>query len=180
MLPEAPVGTVVPIASFLSIDDAKLSGSGPWSSWFGFAPKRTLEFTIHNTGNVAIDPLPIVVTAGHGDNPTGYVPSVDPETLAPGESRTIAVPIEFDAFSFGTLAVRGEMTGLHVPLVFHATAKSYPWGFIALAVVVVQMILLRVRSRVRGAIAPASELGEREIPDTPAEVEQGEGARVHA
>ncbi len=148
-LPGAPVGTVLPVASFLTVDDATLNGSGPWTSWFGLAPRRTLQFTLHNSAEFSIDPPALVLTAGHGDEPTGYVPSVDPEPLEPGESRTITVPIEFDPVSFGRLVVRGEIQGLATPIVFRASTRSDPWGLIALAIVAIQLVLVLIRNGVR-------------------------------
>jgi hypothetical protein len=161
-LPGAPVGTVLPVASFLTVDDATLNGSGPWTSWFGLSPRRTLEFTLHNAAEFSIDPPALVLTAGHSDEPTGYVPSVDPEPLEPGESRTITVPIEFDPVSFGGLVVRGEIQGLATPVVFRASTRSDPWGLIALAIVAVLLVLVLIRNAVRRRLR-ARDARETEI-----------------
>ncbi len=141
----------------LVVKDLTIQDTGSWTSWFGASPQRQLTVTLLNSGSVAVDSPPMVMSAGKGGDPTGSVAVPALGSLQPGESRTYTVPFELGAFAFGSYTIRGSIPGLAQPLEFAGHTSSHPWGLILIPVVAVgQWLLLRGRDRVRSRIAAES------------------------
>jgi hypothetical protein len=142
------VGT--PVLRQLSIDAVSLTGSGPWTAWFGGSPERTLKLTVINTGDVPVDEAMVNLWVGGGDDPSGFIPPIRVDRLEPGESATYQVEIELGALTFGERTVAGEIRGIGEPTTFSTTTSSYPWLLIIIPIVViVQLILVASRNRLR-------------------------------
>lgn len=142
------VGT--PVLRRLTIGSVSLTGSGPWTAWFGASPERTLKLTVTNTGDVPVDEAMVNLWVGEGDDPSGFVPPIRVDRLEPGESATYQVEIDLGAFTFGERTVTGEIRGIGEPTTFSTTTTSYPWLLIIVPiVVVVQLILVASRNRLR-------------------------------
>ncbi|MFP3900460.1 MAG: hypothetical protein ACLFXM_06370 [Acidimicrobiia bacterium] len=150
---QAPAGRLV-------VDDARLEGGGPWSSWFGGSATRTLVVTVRNTGEAAAG-LRVAVSAGRGDDPEGWVPVTDPGRLDAGEERTLHIPVRFDPLGVGSHTVAGEVAGRGTTATFDASTTIHPWGLYGLAgatlvlsVVTVGVRLRRRRGRRRDPVPP--------------------------
>ena len=141
------------VSRALEVTEADVTGRGPWTSWIGGPSDRTLHLTVRNTGNVAILDPRLVVTVGRGGDPAGIVETPDLGRLEPGESRSIEVPVELDALSFGSYTVLARVGGGAEPVVARTEASTYPWLLIAGAIVLVQLGLLAIRNRVRARVA---------------------------
>lgn len=137
-----------------------LSGSGPWTSWFGAAPERTLLLTVENTGSEAAAP-DLDATWGAGADPTHVLDVPTLEVIEPGETVRYRIPVRFDALTFGSVNVAGSVAGSSGPVSFTASTSSYPWALLALAVIALQLVLLTVRNRVRSRLhrAPGDDMG---------------------
>ena len=85
----------------LDVTEARIDGSGPWSSWFGGRPERTLTMTILNNGFVAVENPQVVLAVGKGADPTGFVKPPEIGVLEPGESVTVTVDVELPVFALG-------------------------------------------------------------------------------
>jgi hypothetical protein len=152
-VPEVVDGGSSPVAPALrriDVASASLEGSGPWTAWFGGAPKRTLVVELRNSGTVAISDAVLSIALGPADSPTGFVPPIDLPPLDVGEVRTLQVPVEFDPLSFGELVAAGAISGTSDPTTFAASTSSYPILLILVpTAIVLQLVLLRGRNAVR-------------------------------
>lgn len=159
----APTGPLTaPTASgTLHLVEVAISGNGPWPSWFGASPRRTLSMVLVNSTGIPIADPPIVVNvvSGHGSPLT--LPSPTVGELGPGSQLRLRVNFSLPAPAFGSYTLKGYVgpVGIQAPL--EVKTEVFPWGLVALAVVVVQMILLTVRNILRrrrqaGAMAETS------------------------
>jgi len=148
------------VSRALEVTEAEVTGGGPWTSWLGAPAERTLHLTVRNTGNVAILDPRLQVTVGRGDEPAGLVDVPDLGRIEAGESRSIEVPVELDALSFGSYNVLARLGGGAEPVEARTGTSTYPWVLIAGAIVLAQLVLLSIRNRVRARVAvpePAPE-----------------------
>ncbi|MFC0531848.1 hypothetical protein [Phytohabitans kaempferiae] len=128
---------------------ASLDGGGSWPDRLGWASTRTLVLRLRND-SPAPAPVALSVTAGRGSAPTGFVAAPAVPDLAPGEERTIAVPVELPPLSTGTYTVTGEVTSAGSTVQVVATTARYPWGVpvvLALAVTALAVTAWRRRRR---------------------------------
>ena len=65
------------VGSLLAVENAELEGSGPWQSWFGGAPERTLVLRLVNIGDIVLTDPRLTVTRGKGDDATEHVATAD-------------------------------------------------------------------------------------------------------
>lgn len=177
--PSAPTTTpeITPARDFAVLRSA-LTGSGPWTAWFGAAPTRTLELTVENTGTIAAAPN-LSATWGTGASPTHVLDTPDLEPIEPGETVRYRIPVRFDALGFGSINVAGSVSGSSGPISFTTSTSTYPWALLALALIAVQVLLLSIRNRVRARIhrrGPGDPIG----PVAPAELEPGAVAALPA
>lgn len=144
-------GTVsAPALRRLEVRKVVLRGDDTFATWWGAPAKRTLEFELVNTGSVAVDDASITLRAGPADDPTGFVPPVKVARMEIGERRTLSVPIEFPALSFGDQRVVGTINGTSQPTVFAATTTTHPWLLIIVpSVLLLQLLLVLIRNIVR-------------------------------
>lgn len=155
---------------------ARFTGQGPWTSWFGQAAQRTLVLTVTNTGAVAVHDPPLTITAGKGADPKGVVPAPELGTIEPGESITVEVPLRFSPLSFGQQSARASIAGFAEPVGTLAATSTYPWALIALAAVLTQLGLLRLRNKVRRRVgahaAGKGASGRTDVEPTPAPADE--------
>lgn len=122
------------------ISDAQLSERRSWLSSFGASRDAVLTFTVENTGSARIDNPHLLLAFGKDGEVSDALAAPEIGALAPGEARTVRVPVPMDSFSFGSYRVTGHITGLTNPVDFSATTNAYPWGLIAVAVIAVAVI----------------------------------------
>lgn len=139
----------------LVAEQVELTGRDTWATWFGAAPQRTFEFELLNTGSVAVNDVTISIVAGPESDPTGFVNPVKVDRMEVGERRRFAVPIQFPALSWGTMAVRATVNGTSLPLVFGDTTETHPWLLVIIpAVLLVQGLLVLIRNLLRRRLNP--------------------------
>jgi hypothetical protein len=140
---------------------------------------RRLVLELHNTSGAPLSG--VVVTAALGRHATGGSPLDAPAVadLAPGERRSIELPLDLEAPVHGRYVVSGQAFtgGQAVP--FATTVHYVPWallvmaGLVAVAVVGVVLLAVRHRERARRPSGDESEhsvtgpvtLGEQGLPD---------------
>ncbi|MGK2947748.1 MAG: hypothetical protein ACSLFP_04185 [Acidimicrobiales bacterium] len=133
----------------VEVSAIELEGSGPWTAWLGAGASRTLSFTIENVGDVAVHDPPVTVTIGKGATPGGVVRAPELGSIEPGESVDVDIPVTYDALSFGRHSAVVKVDGFATPAVATAHTSTYPWALIAIGLVLLQLILLRIRNRIR-------------------------------
>lgn len=179
-VPTVPIVEAEAPVRAISITDAVVSG-GSWTEWFGAASPRTLELTLQNTGDVTITDPGLTVTWGRGNRPTGFVAVDAVEAMTPGETLIVTVTLPREALSIGRFTAVAELPGLGDEARAEVRDTIVPWGLVALALVVLQLLLLAVRNRLRRRIVdePSEEIrGDQEPPgsegaaaDVPEEVD---------
>ncbi len=144
-------GTVTaPALRRVEVQHVALRGSDTFGTWWGAPAHRTLEFTLVNTGSVAVDDASVSLRAGPTDDPNGFVPPVKVDRLEVGEQKAFSVPIEFPALSFGEQRVVGTVNGTSQPTTFAATTTTHPWLLIIVpSVLLLQLLLVLIRNIVR-------------------------------
>lgn len=142
----------------IEISSMTISGGGTVAELFGAGGRRVLELTLVNTGALAVDSPDLSIAWGQGGDPDGFVAPPDTKSMEPGETQTLLVPLHRDALTFGRHTALVEVQGLGSPVVARATTTSHPWGLVALALMAVQVLLLRLRNRIRRRLARRSDL----------------------
>lgn len=166
-----PVAHPVPSRA-VRVSGIDVAGGGPWTSWFGAPARRTVTFTVTNTGAVTLDDPPVDIAWGRGADPTGFIAPPSVGALAPGEAKTISVRIPFGSLAVGTYTVTVKVDAIGAIGAAHASTSVIPWGWILLAGAALQLGLLKVRNRVRRRVAPTVQVAGVE----PADAGEGESA----
>lgn len=164
-------GTVVaPALRRLEVEKVTLRGDDTWRTWLGVGPQRTFEFEVVNTGSVPVSEATVILSAGPIDDPDGFVPPVRLDRLEVGERRSVTVPIQFPALTWGEQQVRAVINGTSAPVAFSATTTSYPWLLIIVpAVLLLQLLLVTIRNRVRRRLHDLDDVPEAPDPTLPAD-----------
>lgn len=132
----------------LIVDEAELVGSN-LLGFFGAPAERTLELTFRNAGVAPAAPtLQLSWTKGGGESAAVTDPEV-PE-IAPGQTQTVRVPVEFEGFSHGEYVVNGHAVVGDLYSSIDASTKVVPWGLYALLLLVL-VGAVRFGPRVMGA-----------------------------
>jgi hypothetical protein len=143
-----PPAPRVPTA--LAVVDVRIDRAGSeWPALFAGPARRTVTVTLRNTGQGPVLEPRLSVASGRPGRTTFIVPAPAVGVLAPGQERTVELPVTFGAPTWGRYAVRGELLGADQPAVFHAHTHSYPWGLIAPPVLILGYLLVRAWRRAR-------------------------------
>lgn len=153
--PTRPAGsraTVTRPVTSVGITATRLGGGGSgWAALLGGPARRTLWVTVRNTGAAPVPDARLSVVAGRPGEPTTIVVAPPVGLLAPGEQRTVQVPITFGTPTWGRYTVRAEASGGEQPAVGYAHTSSYPWGLFVLLALAGGLGLHRLVRR-RGAV----------------------------
>jgi hypothetical protein len=163
--PESAVAAV-PLTVTAEVHQARGSFLARLRRVLGGPSHRRLVLQLHNTSAA---PLPgVVVTAALGRHATGGAPLDAPAAidLAPGERRSITLPVKLEAPVHGRYDVAGQVFANGQAVPFSATVRFVPWGLLVLAALVglavVGVVLLALRRRER-ARRPSGDEGERPV-----------------
>jgi hypothetical protein len=178
--PTAPLrkGETAAVTRPLEVRGVGLSGWGPWTAWFGASPERTMTLRVHNPNTAPYEQPPLVLRVGRPGSQGSVVSTRDVGTLAAGETKTITVPVTLSPLSFGTEQVHGTVGFTGYTGTFSDDTVVVPWGLIAVALVLIQVILLAIRNRVRRRVAGSQvPVGAKGVPVVlyPPSAGQGEG-----
>jgi hypothetical protein len=132
----------------LEVEARVVGGSNAWSL-LGGPVRRTLRLTLHNTGEVPINPV-ISTRWGRGDNRRRILNAPAQELLAPGETRTVDLEWDIGSPAYGSYEVAGEVVGAGAPVRFSAGTTTWPWLLLFL---VAQLLLFVVRGMIRRHLA---------------------------
>lgn len=150
-----PTPKPAPAGASVVVTSAQLTGWGPWTSLFGAGPARDLVLTVHNTTGSPIAATPLTVASGAAGEGGPTIAEATIGSLAPGEVRTLVVPVTLSPGVAGTRTVSGTVEGGGS---FTAETTSYAWGFFVLDALLLAVLLLmlvrRVRRRERPEPAP--------------------------
>lgn len=141
------------VAGGLEITGLRVTGGGGLGALVGAGQDRTAHVELTNSGSTTVRAPALAVTYGRGDDPTGILPVPAIQDIGPGSTVAVAIPVSVDALSFGSYTVRASVDGPGEPVVARTSIRTYPWALIAAVLVVVQLMLLRLRNRVRRRIA---------------------------
>lgn len=136
-------------------------GPASWPGLVRGSLERELVLAVANTGSDPMTGLSLDVAVGR-EAGTGAVVAV-PELadLAPGERRTLRVPVTVDGPAAGRFVVSGRVRGLEDPVRFEAETEHRPVALLGLVAVVLALLLgLAVagrRRRRRVAVREASD-----------------------
>lgn len=149
----------------VQVTDAHIEGSGPWTSWIGGAPDRTLVVTILNTGNEQVDDAVLTIALGKGPDPSDPVEAPELGPIDPGERAVIEVPLTLPRFAFGTYRVEGTVSTSSGIDQFQAETSHVPWMvFLLPLLILVQLTMLKGRNAVRDRIHRAPSTSDPTLP----------------
>ncbi len=126
----------------LQVVNVSLNGSGPWTSWFGAPPQRTLALTVHNPSAVSYRSLPLAL---HGAQTS--VRSLG--SLGAHRTRVYDIVVTFSAFSIGGHALAGTVGNADVSTGFAVASRFFPWGLLVVVLVVLELLLVYLIRDVR-------------------------------
>jgi len=155
--PSAPLPPVTPPGPpvrLIPTVDAPVSVS----SWFGGPKDVTLVLTVKNTSGVPLNAPALSVTVGRGSAPTGFVEGRPLAPLPAGASRTLRVPVRIPPFTYGDYTIRSTVATGQGAVATNIPVTSYPWGLLAVVLLLVALMLLWFVRRIRRRVA-ADESG---------------------
>jgi hypothetical protein len=133
----------------IEISDVEIRGGLGIAELFGAGGRRVLSVTLVNTGAVAVDAPDLSVAWGSGSSPSGFVEPPETQRMEPGDTQTVTIPLDTPTIAFGERTAVVEIQGLGEPVVARTSMSSYPWGLLVLALIALQLLLLRLRNRLR-------------------------------
>lgn len=118
-------------------------------SSLGGPTRRTLVLTLANRGPTPLSG--VTVTAAVARDAQGGEPLQPPnvDTLAPGQSRRLRIPLRLAPPSYGSYVVFGSVYGGGAAVSFAARTTTMPWALILLLAVLLGDLLLLVVARAR-------------------------------
>jgi hypothetical protein len=150
---DAPSSPLVPTKHIgmpvLNVTGAQLSGTGPWTSWFGGPATRTLTFTLRNSGPGVLASSPMVLHLSSWLGGTVAIKAPNTGFLQAGQSRTYRVHIDLGPFAVGQFRLKGDIATFGNGATFQTSTFAFPIGLLLGALLVVQVILLAVRNFLR-------------------------------
>ena len=152
-IPGAPVAPLRSAPSalrpVLSVSEVKFTGTGPWPAWFGAHARRTLAFTVHNSGSApAVSPTVVLLVHSPLFGATS-IPAPDLGTIGAGQIRTYSVAIDLGPVAVGNYTVHGQIRLPSGEVGFQASTFAFPWAFIIIMILLLQLILLGFRNMAR-------------------------------
>ena len=156
----------------IQVVSTNLSGWGPFLSLFGAGPERTLALTVRNTTKQPIDTARLtLVDATTADGQA--VTTIGP--LAPNEIKTFDIPVTLSAGVGGPRSLTGSIDGGPQ---FVAETTSYAWGFYALDVILLLLLIWVVVRRLRAREPAAPRVGRHSSGPAHAATEASEPAET--
>ncbi len=143
----APYSTPTPVFKIhpLKVLSASLSGSGPWTSWFGAPPKRTLVLTVHNPNPTPYLFPPLVLAVGQDKDLTTLEATTQRlDTIDGDKTETYDIPVSFPAFSVGEHQVVGKLGNAGTTVRFQVGTWLMPWGLVLIVLIVLELIALAI------------------------------------
>jgi hypothetical protein len=182
--PTAPVpsATTSKSSAPLRVESARIEG-GSWAGWFGVAVTRTLVLRVHNVSGAPVNRPLVLASAGRASRPdaTQAVPPIGP--FAIDETRTIRVPVELGAMAIGGYRVRVRAGAEGTLTSATTTTQVWPWGLFAIALVLIQMVLLAWRNATRrhlDRLDDATDEARVVEPVSPSTADAHEPLRLHS
>jgi hypothetical protein len=155
----------------LNLISAALQRDGPWTSWFGTSPQRTLVITVHNPNSLPYVFPPLVLAVGqNSDTTTKEATNQKLETIEPGKTQTYDIPISFPAVSIGEHQVSGILGNPGFTTRFEVKTWLFPWGLLAVALIVLQIIALLITRAIRERRRRKNILGTSSMTEVPQSV----------
>ncbi|WJK32282.1 hypothetical protein [Solwaraspora sp. WMMA2065] len=145
----APLAPTVSGPARLHITDVTVVPTGwDWPALFGLSSEIRLDVDVRNDGPVDADELRLSLLSGRPGRPTVIVEPPGPASapLATGAGRAIVVTAPVDFPVYGRYAVHGQLgtgVGGDGAVAFVVETERYPWGWPAVAAVLVVVLLLR-------------------------------------
>jgi hypothetical protein len=131
----------------LQVLNAYLTGSGPWTSWFGAPPQRTLVLTVHNPNPAPYVFPPLVLAVGNKtDTTTHEATTRNLSTIGPFATKIYRVPVSFPAVSIGEHQVIGTVGNAGLARSFEVQTWLFPWGLLIAVLIVLEILLLLITS----------------------------------
>lgn len=119
-----------------AVVSATVDGGTSWRARLGWPERRDLVLRLRNDATVPV-PVGLSLAVGRGDDPTGFVPAPAVPDLAPGEERTVTVPVDLPVTTVGRYTIDAEVASSGTTVHIVATTERYPWALpIALALAV--------------------------------------------
>jgi hypothetical protein len=155
----------------LQVLNAYLTGSGPWTSWFGAPPKRTLVVTVRNPNAAAYVSPPLVLFVGNkSDITTHEATTTNLASLGPNQTKVYRIPVSFPSVSIGEHQVIGVVGNPGLSRSFEVQTWLFPWGLLVVILIVLELLLLAItryfrerrrrREEEEGAIGDAGGLDD--------------------
>lgn len=148
-----PAAVAAAAGEALAVTKVKLAGSTRFADLFGRGPERVLKLRVENVSAADVIAPGLSISVGKGEDGEPVYASDGFGRLAPGESRTLEVPIDLPAGAFGVYTVSGQL-GTGESGTFAIAWETYPWGLFGLNALGILLIAFAIRRRM-AAPAPS-------------------------
>jgi hypothetical protein len=150
-----------------------------WAAPFAGPVHRRLVVTVENRSEAPTAPLKVVAGVGRDIDDGEALPTRVIGVLDPGTTRTVSIPVDVGAPTWGDYVVFGRVFGLDAPLTFHEEFDTDLWGLelvLPMLLLVVAQVVRHRRRRARRATAARTATADVAVPLANCSPDVGVGA----
>ncbi|MFY1698015.1 hypothetical protein [Solwaraspora sp. WMMA2101] len=119
-----------------------------WATVFALRGEIVIDVDLRNDGTAEVGAAQLSLLTGRPGRPTSVVEATDVAPLPAGRGTTVRIVVPVDGPLYGRYAVQGRLTtadpvGDADAVVFEVQTERYPWGWAALAGLLVVGLLVR-------------------------------------
>jgi len=119
-----------------------------WSALFALRGEIAIDVDLRNDGTAEVGAAQLSLLTGRPGRATSVVEATDIAPLPAGQATTVRIVVPVDGPLYGRYAVLGrlttaEMVGGSAAMGFEVQTERYPWGWAALAGLLILVLLVR-------------------------------------
>ncbi|WFE30425.1 hypothetical protein O7623_15095 [Solwaraspora sp. WMMD791] len=119
-----------------------------WATLLALRGEIVIDIDLRNDGTVEAGEAQLSLLTGRPGRPTSVVEATDVAPLPAGQGTTVRIVVPVDGPLYGRYAVQGRLTTMDTvgdtdAVVFEVQTERYPWGWAALAGMLILGLLVR-------------------------------------
>jgi hypothetical protein len=165
-IPAQPLSTPKALAVGARLRDGGARWPASWLPVFAGPTKRELVLTLRNRAKTPLTGLRIVAAVGRDASSGEPLESHRIGSLAPGQRRTVVIPVNLSVPAWGHYVVAGRVYGFDAAVPFRVRTANDPWGWELLLPLglLVAARLARRRERRADGLSEAGVVNEAAVP----------------
>jgi hypothetical protein len=147
-------GAPAPTPAAVQVAQVDVRGSGPWTALFGASPRRVVVVRVRNNTSAPVAPR-LALLVHEGGHSARTIASRQFGAIAPGALRTYHFGVVLPPFPATRFHIEGTVDTVATTVRFTVGTAVVPWGLVGAVAVAFQLVLLRLRNRLRRRLLSA-------------------------